>query len=68
MPRSQKLTPPEGFTVFTGGRAHADWPEIDASLLEEGRVQAPAFPLQFLPPAWERWVADTLAAQLLPAH
>ena len=60
MPRSQKLTPPEGFTVFTGGRATAeDWPEIDASLLEDVRGAVPAFPIGLLPPAWARWVGDT---------
>src|SRR5262249_38756190 len=36
-----------------------DWPDIDRSLLEEGRPSLPDFPLQSLPPAWRTWVSET---------
>ena len=39
--------------------AGAAWPEIDPSLLEEGRPSLPEFPLIALPPWWRAWVSET---------
>jgi hypothetical protein len=51
---------PDNYVPFEETLAHAEpWPEIDPSLLEDRRVEVPAFPLQHLPLSWERWVADT---------
>jgi hypothetical protein len=63
------VTVPEGFVRFDSSMVakHEPWPELDASLLEEGRAAAPPFPLSFLPPAWERWVADTAQSTGTPA-
>jgi hypothetical protein len=36
----------------------ADWPEIDASLLDDGRGAVPPFPIDLLPQPWRDWVAD----------
>src|SRR5258708_22887950 len=36
----------------------ADWPEIDASLLDDGRGAVPPFPIDLLPQPWREWVAD----------
>lgn len=69
MPRSQQQqTPPKGFTVFTGKRSRDDddWPEIDASLLEDARGAVPAFPLGLLPARWARWVGATAQATGTP--
>jgi hypothetical protein len=33
-------------------------PELDASPLQEGRPNVPPFPLERLPPAWARWIAE----------
>ncbi len=46
-------------TAMAGSPAADAWPELDASLLEEGRAIAPPFPLPHLPQAWEGWVCDT---------
>ena len=35
------------------------WPEIEPSLLEDGRPPVPSFPLDVLPQPWRGWVADT---------
>jgi hypothetical protein len=35
------------------------WPEIEPSLLEDGRPTVPSFPLDVLPQPWRGWVADT---------
>ena len=35
------------------------WPEIEPSLLEDGRPALPSFPLDVLPRPWRDWVADT---------
>src|SRR5260370_11879210 len=40
------------------GRASA-WPEIDPSLLEDGRPPLPAFPLEVFPGPWRDWVTDS---------
>ncbi len=39
--------------------SQSDWPELDASLLEDRRGRLPAFPLDLLPQRWARWIADT---------
>ena len=36
----------------------ADWPEIDADLLDDGRGAVPTFPIDLLPQPWRDWVAD----------
>src|SRR5580704_2488935 len=36
----------------------ADWPEIDASLLDDGRGAVPPFPIDLLKQPWRDWVAD----------
>ena len=36
----------------------AAWPEIDASLLDDGRGAVPPFPIDLLPQPWRDWVAD----------
>ena len=43
------------------------WPEIDASLFDDGRGAAPAFPLELLPLPWRGWVADTAAGAGAPS-
>jgi hypothetical protein len=48
------------------GRA-AGWPEIDASLLDDGRGAVPAFPLDLLPQPWRDWVADKARSAGAPA-
>jgi hypothetical protein len=35
------------------------WPEIEPSLLEDGRPPVPSFPLDVLPQPWRAWVVDT---------
>ena len=35
------------------------WPEIEPSLLEDGRPALPSFPLDVLPQPWRDWVSDT---------
>ena len=40
------------------GRASA-WPEIDPSLLEDGRPPLPAFPLGVFPGPWRDWITDS---------
>ena len=42
------------------------WPEIDASLLEDGRPDLPEFPLACLPPFWARWTSETAAVLSAP--
>jgi hypothetical protein len=37
----------------------SDWPELDASLLENRRAPVPPFPLDLLPACWRDWVNDT---------
>ena len=37
----------------------SDWPELDASLLENRRAPVPSFPLELLPACWRDWVNDT---------
>ena len=43
------------------------WPDIDASLLREGRGTVPEFPLALLPQPWRDWVADTARSAGAPA-
>ena len=62
--RSNGIAAPAGFVRLGEGQPSTEpfpepWREIDDSLLSEGRAAAPPFPLVFLPPSWERWVADT---------
>lgn len=45
----------------------AGWPEIDTSLLEEGRGAVPAFPLELLPQPWRDWISDTARSAGAPA-
>ena len=40
----------------------ADWPEIDASILEEKRGVVPPFPLDLLAQPWRDWVNDTASS------
>ena len=40
------------------GAPPADWPEIDAGLLDDGRGAVPPFPIDLLPQPWRDWVAD----------
>ena len=40
-------------------RSHAGWPEIEQTLLEDGRGLVPAFPLDVFPPEWARWIGDS---------
>src|SRR5260370_35560269 len=35
------------------------WPEIDPSLLEDGRPPLPAFPLGVFPGPWRDWITDS---------
>jgi hypothetical protein len=43
------------------------WPDIDASLLQEGRGAVPEFPLALLPQPWRDWVLDTARSAGAPA-
>ena len=64
VPDDRSLPPPPGYVRFN--EASAGWPEIDATLLEDGRGVVPAFPLGVLPAEWARWVADTAQAAGTP--
>ena len=43
------------------------WPEIDPSLLDDGRGAVPPFPLDLLPQPWRDWVADRARSAGAPA-
>jgi Protein of unknown function (DUF3987) len=45
----------------------SDWPEWDASLLENRRAPVPSFPLDLLPACWRDWVNDTACSAGAPA-
>jgi len=45
---------PSDTSAYRGG-----WPEIEPSLLEDGRPLVPSFPLDVLPQPWRGWVVDT---------
>jgi hypothetical protein len=45
----------------------SDWPELDASLLENRRAPVPSFPLDLLPACWRDWVNDTARSVGAPA-
>ena len=51
------LQPPHGYVLFDETRM--GWPEIEPTLMEDGRGVVPAFPIAVLPPDWSRWVSDT---------
>lgn len=46
--------------------AASGWPEIEPSLLEDGRPALPAFPLDVLPSPWFVWVSDAAAGAGAP--
>jgi len=56
MPRKQ-VQPPPGYVRFD--EATAGWPEIESTLLEDGRGAVPAFPLNVLPSGWAHWVNNS---------
>ncbi|MBN9088940.1 MAG: DUF3987 domain-containing protein [Reyranella sp.] len=58
------IQPPPGTVQFN--EAWAGWPEVDATLMEDGRGAVPAFPLDVLPTEWARWVEDTATAAGTP--
>src|SRR5262245_18723376 len=35
-----------------------NWPDIDLSLLDDGRGAVPAFPIDLMPQPWRDWLAD----------
>src|SRR5262245_34080053 len=43
------------------------WVDIDPSLVEDGRREPPALPLDAMPSAWRTWIADTAASAGAPA-
>lgn len=49
---------PNGSFSETSASA-GDWPEIEPSLLDDGRPSVPSFPLDVLPAPWRSWVADS---------
>lgn len=61
------LEAPAGFQRIDPAALAADlWREIDRSLLDDARCAAPPFPVQLLPPAWERWAIATAQAAGTP--
>jgi hypothetical protein len=53
----EPVQPPPGYVRFD--ESLVGWPEIDSTLLEDGRGPVPAFPLNVLSSGWARWVDDT---------
>src|SRR5580704_7558805 len=51
--------PSRGSAKPTSAGAPAGWPTPDPSLLEDGRLVVPAFPLDAMPQPWREWVSDT---------
>jgi len=49
------------------GAPSSPWPELDISLLEDGRPVLPAFPVDVLPAPWREWVDDAAAEAGAPA-
>ena len=58
------LQPPPGYVLFDETRM--GWPEIDPTLMEDGRGVVPGFPITVLSPDWSRWVSDTAEAAGTP--
>ncbi|HEY1228676.1 MAG TPA: DUF3987 domain-containing protein [Ramlibacter sp.] len=56
----EPVQPPSGYVVFD--EARMGWPEIDPTLMEDGRGIVPEFPITVLSPEWSRWVCDTAEA------
>jgi hypothetical protein len=52
---------------LAGNDSTVGWPEIDASLLEDGRAAVPPFPVDLLPQPWRDWVSDTARSTGAPA-
>jgi hypothetical protein len=53
----EQSQPPRGFVRFD--EATAGWPEVDSTLMEDGRGPVPAFPSNVLSPGWARWIDDS---------
>ena len=51
------IQPPRGYVQFD--EASAGWPEIEPTLLEDGRGLVPGFTLDVFPPQWARWIEDS---------
>jgi hypothetical protein len=58
---------PPNFQPFHERSDSDAWPEIEPSLIEDGRASVPAFPLDVLPQPWRDWVADTARSAGAPA-
>ena len=43
------------------------WPDMDPSLVEERRRDAPPFPIDLMPAPWQAWIADTARSAGAPA-
>jgi hypothetical protein len=54
-------------TVLSSARPVTDWPELDPSLLEDGRPVLPSFPFDVLPQPWREWVADAASGADAPS-
>src|SRR3984893_19006512 len=52
--------------VTAAGQPGAGWPEMDVSILEEGRGAVPPFPLHLLAQPWRDWVSDTASSAGAP--
>ncbi len=56
----ETVQPPPGYVAFD--ESQIGWSDIDPTLMEDGRGVVPSFPLDVLPPEWQRWVNDTAEA------
>lgn len=55
--QDEQIAPPGGYVPFDARTA--GWPEIESTLLEDGRGTVPAFPLAVLSSGWQGWVRDS---------
>jgi hypothetical protein len=51
------IRPPHGYVPFD--EASVGWPEIEPTLLEDGRGLVPGFPIDVFPHEWARWIGDS---------
>jgi hypothetical protein len=51
------IQPPHGYVQFN--EARAGWPEIEQTLLEDGRGLVPTLPIDVFLHEWARWIGDS---------
>ncbi|MBS0527025.1 MAG: DUF3987 domain-containing protein [Proteobacteria bacterium] len=60
----EPVQPPPGYVVFD--EPGMEWPEIDPTLMDDGRGVVPEFPIGVLSPEWNRWVCASAEASGAP--